>query len=388
MEEEGEEESPVPPTTAEAMKEEMLDPAESTQQEDKAIETSLEPNGDASRDTRAGDDASGSLGSGARGPEEAEASRGGLVAALSLSTRSKLILGFVLTDRSMSPEGTTHAHPAHTGRSKHPNQYTYRGKNGPGRGGKSPSKRGGASASSLGNHGHSSGSFDSGPQKPLSGAAAQAVAGWGMPDHLRHLAHLLPSPSPSPLSVPSIADPSEPPSIEPPTKVRFPGKRVTMPEMRKRARAVLEFVTRVQLEMSERDRRWNLLRDVNVQVKAARERDAQVKAQRAAGSGSGSGSGSGLGTGSHTAESNRSRASSVATLPLRVGGTTPVPGGSTVADPSQVDLPAQNLPPIPDANSTDPLALSSAASPVCVELMDTLSKEVAAFQQKFFGQVD
>lgn len=74
----------MPPTTAEAMKEEMLDPAESTQQEDKAIETSLEPNGDASRDTRTGDDASGSLGSGARGPEEAEASRGGLVVALSL----------------------------------------------------------------------------------------------------------------------------------------------------------------------------------------------------------------------------------------------------------------------------------------------------------------
>lgn len=238
--------------------------------------------------------------------------------------------------------------------------------------------------------------------KPLSDAAAQAVAGWGMPDHLRHLAHLLPAPAPSPLSIVSLADPSEPPSIEAPTKVRFPGKRVTMPEMRKRARAVLEFVTRVQLEMSERDRRWELLRDVNGQVKEAREKVAREKATRAtAGSTSASASGSGSGSGSRSAggSEQQSRASSM--NPRGVGGTTPVPGGSTSADLSSrrrgdddnthVDGPApDSLPPLPTASTSeqDPLALSSSASPACVALMDALSKEVMAFQQKFFGHVD
>lgn len=206
-----------------------------------------------------------------------------------------------------------------------------------------------------------------------------------MPDHLRHLANLLPSQSPPPLSIVSLVDPTEPPSLESATRVRFPGKRVTMPEMRKRARTVLEFVTKVQLEMSERDRRWNLLRDVNEQVKEAREKDARAKAARALGSASGSGSHSG----SDHPESDRSRASSIlSAAPRGVGGTTPVPTTSTSAFLPQIQLPPHDLPPIPKPGRDDPLALSSAASPACVELMDALAKEVMAFQNKFFGQVE
>ena len=221
--------------------------------------------------------------------------------------------------------------------------------------------------------------------KPLSGAAAQAVSDWGMPDHLRHLAHLLPDTPPTPLSISSLVDPSEPPTVEPPTKVRYPGKRVTMPEMRKRARAVLEFVAKVQIEMSERDRRWDLLRDVNEQVKEARAKDAREKALRASGSTSGSGSASGSGSGSGSAgDSNQSRASSL--NPRGVGGTTPVPSTST--DPILPNNAARNLPPIPNSTQNDPLALSSSASPECLALMDALTREVMSFQQKFFGQVD
>ncbi|GAA5988210.1 hypothetical protein JCM10908_002113 [Rhodotorula pacifica] len=367
LDEEGEDESPAPAQTAEeAMKQEAFD----------AADPALAESGDGGMTAKAGGedrlrngDASESASQSARRETAAE--------------------GGPSNDRSPSPEAPAQPQPPPpTGtRTKHPNQYTYRGKNGQAsstRGGKSPSKRAGAASSTLGStaNGH-----EAAAPKPLSSAAAQAVAGWGMPDHLRHLAHLLPAPAPTPLSIISLVDPSEPPTIEPPTKVRFPGKRVTMPEMRKRARAVLEFVTKVQLEMSERDRRWELLRDVNEQVKEAREKDAREKANRANGAGSGSGSGSGSRS---TGDSDRSRASSL--NPRGVGGTTPVPVPSTSTDPSQYQdfLPARDLPPIPNSDSTakDPLALSSSASPACVELMDALTKEVMLFQQKFFGQAD
>ncbi|BGP08930.1 putative histone deacetylase complex subunit cti6 [Rhodotorula toruloides] len=263
--------------------------------------------------------------------------------------------------------------PVHTsGRGKHPNQYTYRGRGGHGAhgrgGGRSPIKRGGASHASFSSHGNGEASGSSG--KNGTGAATSSGAfGWGLPEHLRHLAPLLPSQSPQLLEVPSVVDPTAPPTLEPPTKVRFPGKRVTMPEMRKRARTVLEFVTKVQVEMSERDKRWEVLRDANERIKEAREKERSEKAGSSSGGASTSGSAGG------------SRGSSAIGTPRGVGGTTPVPSSSTA-----VDFTLAALPPLPGASSA-PL-LTSAASPASLAMMDRLSKEVIRFQERFFGVVE
>jgi len=295
--------------------------------------------------------------------------------------------------RSPSP----HPSPLHHhggARAKHPNQYTYRPKNGqpaPTRAPKSPVKRAHAVAAAT----------SSAPAPDFIGRAAAAPTssnpslttfGWGMPEHLKHLAHLLPSQSPQPLVVTSAVDPSVPPVAEPSTKVRFPGKRVTMPEMRKRARTVLDFVQKVQVEMVERQRRWELLRDVNERVRDARERGRERvgrhgRAGATEGESSGSGSGAGSGPGSVG-----SRDSSVVAHPRGVGGTTPIPGASTSSSSrggAERDLGLGGLPPLPGAVQETPgLELSSAPSAESALLMDALAKEVVGFQQRFFGIVE
>lgn len=138
---------------------------------------------------------------------------------------------------------------------KHPNQYTYRGKAaGPtGRGRGSPTKRGAG---------------ESGGRR----RDAALDGSWGLPDHLSHLSDILPSPTPSPIIAPNL-DPNEPPippqiaqvypfiALPPPgthyefaTKVKFPTKRTTLPDMRKRAESIFKYLSQVQVEMSERDK--------------------------------------------------------------------------------------------------------------------------------------
>jgi hypothetical protein len=158
-----------------------------------------------------------------------------------------------------------------------------------------------------------------------------------MPDHLRHLQHLLPSPVPRPLAVPSRIDAAlavdttneddaRPTHFEPPTKVRFPNKRMTMPEMKKRARNVLEYLARIQIEMSERERRSELL---------------------AAGAAAASGS-----SGSSA----------------RVGGATPRAAGGAGAGM--------------DAGGE---ATTNSES---MMMMDSLTKDVILFQRRYFGTLD
>lgn len=109
-----------------------------------------------------------------------------------------------------------------------------------------------------------------------------------LPEHLTHLAYLLPyaggrfagstagengtakkgsaSSSGQTSSVPSPPASSSFPapfqvlsSIESSTKVRFPSRRMTMGEMRKRVRNIGEYVTRSQIEAVEREKRMKLL---------------------------------------------------------------------------------------------------------------------------------
>lgn len=71
-----------------------------------------------------------------------------------------------------------------------------------------------------------------------------------VPDHLAHLAHLVP---PELISGPAADGPFV--SEGGHTKIRFPGKRTTMVEMRKRTKAMLEYLQRVQVDTAERDAR-------------------------------------------------------------------------------------------------------------------------------------
>jgi hypothetical protein len=100
-----------------------------------------------------------------------------------------------------------------------------------------------------------------------------------MPDHLKHLSHLLPTPTPTPLVVPapttySMSAQGVEQLYEQPTKVRFPNKRMTMPEMKKRARNVLEYLGRVEVEMSERAERRALLKKAGEVQERERRREA------------------------------------------------------------------------------------------------------------------
>lgn len=236
--------------------------------------------------------------------------------------------------------------PTTTHRAKHPNQYTYRPKNGTAaaaatgsaaKGRASPAKPSASNTSSskpsTTGKGKSTSTNNGGtatiiatsvpanaPLGPkelekLQWAAELGIhLSWSIPEHLKHLSHLLPSTLPEPINVPtSTATPTTgngrggnggggganggggggekelyqeyqdqfiqatsqvttsqptttdgellfPTHYEPPTKVRFPGKRVTMPEMKKRVKSLSEYLDRVRQEVADREKKDEVLR--------------------------------------------------------------------------------------------------------------------------------
>lgn len=112
--------------------------------------------------------------------------------------------------------------------------------------------------------------------------------------------------------------------LEAPTRVKFPGKRITMPEMKKRSRIMLEYIARMQLEMSERESKRAALKSA-LQVSAAAQDDERVPAAATAAS-------------------------------------------MLAAEPD-------------DDDGGDPASSSESA-----ELMDTLSRDIYHFQSRFFGE--
>jgi len=131
--------------------------------------------------------------------------------------------------------------------------------------------------------------------------------GWSMPEHLKHLGYLLPTPTPEPITVPTSAsvyaatmlngggggggsiiggqynplqeyeelsssfrpnssDQSEGGGntsghhFEPPHKVKFPAKRTTMPEMKKRIKSLGEYLDKVRQELGDREKKDEVLR--------------------------------------------------------------------------------------------------------------------------------
>ncbi|EFI28208.1 hypothetical protein CC1G_14233 [Coprinopsis cinerea okayama7 len=93
------------------------------------------------------------------------------------------------------------------------------------------------------------------------------LTSWGLPDYLAHLEHILPTDIPQPLEVPS--GPSNNPSgsrgesaertMERGVKVKWPSKRMSVGDMNKRVRALVEWVGREQASAHDRERRREAL---------------------------------------------------------------------------------------------------------------------------------
>ncbi|WWD18550.1 hypothetical protein CI109_103003 [Kwoniella shandongensis] len=223
------------------------------------------------------------------------------------------------------------------GKPKHPNQYTYRPKppsvvNQPTvTAVPSPARRAGQggtpvpTTSAPAHHEHGTrraGALANAPvvYRPLTPETANHL-GWHLPDHLSAFADLLPSPNPVALEVraPRILSylprnhfhnqrygpfseerdengrlvlPEEPQGrepvgepttqLDPPARVRFPVKRITTAEMKKRVRNVLEYVGRVQLEEGKRHERAKLLGiDVNRLPKIDNDGDVSMESPAA-----------------------------------------------------------------------------------------------------------
>ncbi|TIA92342.1 hypothetical protein E3P99_00672 [Wallemia hederae] len=79
-----------------------------------------------------------------------------------------------------------------------------------------------------------------------------AALNWNLPDHLQHLSHMLPSEQPEMLALKVPRGTAMEVVEEKPTRVKFPSKRMTIAEMKRRVRSVLEYVGRVQIEAAER----------------------------------------------------------------------------------------------------------------------------------------
>jgi len=170
---------------------------------------------------------------------------------------------------SAAPPSSSH------GGKKHANQYTYKGK--PGGGGSvSPSKasaaanrasgsvapdhqatptpntgtrKGGASGQGGSKANQSSAFAPGSPHQPVN-------TSWGLPDHLSHLSDLLPTPTQGMIDVPMGNDEIY---QERGAKVKWPLKRTTIGEMRRRVRAMLDFCTKAQVDVSERAKRAGAL---------------------------------------------------------------------------------------------------------------------------------
>jgi len=185
---------------------------------------------------------------------------------------------------------------------KHPNQYTYRPKAGAS---STPARRGaGTPQPSAPPPVHEHGTRRAaGIANNLAAAPYTQVSiynlNWYLPEHLTQFSDLLPTPNPEPLVVPTprslqflprnhfiaqsygpfseeknehgkLIMPEDQPlratdgeavnHREPPTRVRYPVKRITSGEMHKRVRNMLEYVGRVQLDETRRAERARLIK--------------------------------------------------------------------------------------------------------------------------------
>ncbi|CAL1707272.1 unnamed protein product [Somion occarium] len=106
------------------------------------------------------------------------------------------------------------------------------------------------------------------------------LTSWSLPDYLAHLAHILPTDVPRPLEVRGFTigangQATVEVTTERGVKVKWPGKRMSVGDMNKRVRAMVEWVGREQASAAERTRRREALEAAlkEIQLSAAEQGD-------------------------------------------------------------------------------------------------------------------
>jgi len=137
---------------------------------------------------------------------------------------------------------------------KQPNQYS--GRKG---GAHSPVKRGNAAASNADTSKRNTVSCSNKDSNKNTRASSPAglLTTWHLPDHLQNLKDILPSEIPKPLDV--RTGPGAETTQERGVKVKWPTKRMTIGDMNKRVRNLLEYVSREQTQHQERQSRAEAL---------------------------------------------------------------------------------------------------------------------------------
>ncbi|OAV86625.1 hypothetical protein, variant [Puccinia triticina 1-1 BBBD Race 1] len=82
---------------------------------------------------------------------------------------------------------------------------------------------------------------------------------WGLPGHLSYLDYLLPSPFPQPLVIEGLGDGPQSKIFETPARVKFPSKRITIADLRKCSKNLVDYLQKVQIESSDREKRNELV---------------------------------------------------------------------------------------------------------------------------------
>jgi hypothetical protein len=192
------------------------------------------------------------------------------------SSSNAVALSSTHSSHDHPPNTSAHSHHPHFAKGKHPNQYTYRPKADAHDSATSPVKASSAgkfksSAETSGAGPFTSSSSNNARNRQQSGPshhssrydaasssshhpstsshhhhASESRSSsnlYSIPDHLSHLSHFLPPPSIPRLPIPPGFSPASAAGIET-TKIRWPTKRMTVGEMRKRVRAVLDLVGR------------------------------------------------------------------------------------------------------------------------------------------------
>jgi hypothetical protein len=150
---------------------------------------------------------------------------------------------------------------------RHPNQYTYARGQGTNPSGPSTSKAAPAKGRNA-NAPPSQQSHEHGTRRnpnhnpPSPPSPSPPPSSYQIPDHLSHLSPLLPSLTPKGVEIRGV--------VEKGVKIRWPGKRTTIGEMRRRVRGMMEFVGRAQVEVGEKERRVEALRKGIEEIEADR----------------------------------------------------------------------------------------------------------------------
>lgn len=218
-----------------------------------------------------------------------------------------------------------------------------------------PTRRG--QANGVNGHGPSSLASSSANSRAFHNSHAYAISQqplfttWSLPDYLTHLEAMLPSNTPRPLEVRGSGvhtNGADDRTTERGVKVRWPSKRMSVGDMNKRVRSLVEWVGREQASAMDRSRRREAVEGAL--------RDART-------------------TGQDTDES--------APTQSRVEGST-ILGGSTSQSPKEIQTPAVNGHTSQSSASSIPLeGLGPGPGQTTMKMMEELMEELINFQERF-----